>query len=209
MKRILTTFMVLAAGLIMMAPAINAQTGNGNARAAQRQKNMETWKEDMAKFKEKIHEDHQLNELADSIASIQAIAAIRNKDFVLEADNVTFRNGSTVLVNSTTNFISVKGNRAVVQISPSNFSSGPNGLGGITVDGTISGQQITQGRDGTITFSMSVMGIGINAQVEIYLSPGSSSASATIYPNFNSNTVWLRGNVVPYENSNIFEGMSL
>ena len=77
------------------------------------------------------------------------------------------------------------------------------------MDGTISGQQITQGRDGTITFSMSVMGIGINAQVEIYLSPGSSSASATIYPNFNSNTVWLRGNVVPYENSNIFEGMSL
>ena len=116
MKRILTTFMVLAAGLIMMAPAINAQTGNGNARAAQRQKNMETWKEDMAKFKEKIHEDHQLNELADSIASIQAIAAIRNKDFVLEADNVTFRNGSTVLVSSTTNFISVKGNKAVPQV---------------------------------------------------------------------------------------------
>ena len=71
MKRILTTLMVLAAGLIMMAPAINAQTDNGNARAAQRQKNMEAWKEDMAKFKEKIHEDHQLNELADSIASIQ------------------------------------------------------------------------------------------------------------------------------------------
>ena len=69
--------MVLAAGLIMLAPAINAQSNNGNARAAQRQKNVETWKQDMANFREKIHEDHQMNELADSIASIQAIAAIR------------------------------------------------------------------------------------------------------------------------------------
>lgn len=209
MKRILTTFMVLAAGLIMMAPAINAQTGNGNARAAQRQKNMETWKEDMAKFKEKIHEDHQLNELADSIASIQAIAAIRNKDFVLEADNVTFRNGSTVLVSSTTNFISVKGNKAVVQISPSNFASGPNGVGGVTVQGQISGYQIQTDRKGRVYLSYNVNGIGISAQIEISIMPGSSRAQATVYPNFNSNTVWLDGTVVPYENSNVFEGSSL
>lgn len=209
MKRILTTFMVLAAGLIMMAPAINAQTGNGNARAAQRQKNMETWKEDMAKFKEKIHEDHQLNELADSIASIQAIAAIRNKDFVLEADNVTFRNGSTVLVSSTTNFISVKGNKAVVQISPSNFASGPNGVGGVTVQGQISGYQIQTDKKGRVYLSYNVNGIGISAQIEISIMPGSSRAQATVYPNFNSNTVWLDGTVVPYENSNVFEGSSL
>lgn len=209
MKRILTTLMVLAAGLIMMAPAINAQTDNGNARAAQRQKNMEAWKEDMAKFKEKIHEDHQLNELADSIASIQAIAAIRNKDFVLEADNVTFRNGSTVLVNSTTNFISVKGNRAVVQISPSNYASGPNGVGGVTVDGSISGLEVRTDTKGRTTLSMNVNGIGINAQIEIYMFPNSNRASATVYPNFNSNTVWLEGEIVPYENSNVFEGDSL
>lgn len=209
MKRILTTLMVLAAGLIMMAPAINAQTDNGNARAAQRQKNMEAWKEDMAKFKEKIHEDHQLNELADSIASIQAIAAIRNKDFVLEADNVTFRNGSTVLVNSTTNFISVKGNRAVVQISPSNYASGPNGVGGVTVQGQISGYQIQTDKKGRVYLSFNVNGIGISAQIELSIVPGSSQAQATVYPNFNSNTVWLDGTIVPYENSNVFEGSSL
>ena len=148
MKRILTTFMILAVGLTMMAPAINAQ--NDNARAAQRQKNVESWKEDMANFKAKIQKDHQLNELADSIASIQAIAAIRNKDFVLEADNVTFRSGNTVLVNSTTNFISVKGNRAVVQISPSNYASGPNGVGGVTVQGSISNYQIQTDKKGRV-----------------------------------------------------------
>ena len=209
MKRILLTVMVMVAGLSAIAPDIIAQSDNRTARDSKKQERMDAWHKDMAEFRARSAQDRRLAALTDSIAFIQARAALQNQDFVLEAENVTFKNGSTVYVNSSTNFISVKGNRAVVQISPSNFSSGPNGLGGITVDGTISGQQITQGRDGTITFSMSVMGIGINAQVEIYLSPGSSSASATIYPNFNSNTVWLRGNVVPYENSNIFEGMSL
>ena len=56
---------------------------------------------------------------------------------------------------------------------------------------------------------MNVMGVGINAQVEIYMYPGSNSANATIYPNFNSNTVWIQGDIVPYENSNVIEGNSL
>ena len=115
----------------------------------------------------------------------------------------------TTFVNSTTNFISVKGDRAVVQISPSNYASGPNGLGGVTVDGSITGQKIMVGHKGDVTYSFNVMGIGINAQVEIYMYPGSNSASATIYPNFNSNTVWLQGDVVPYENSNVIQGSSL
>jgi len=107
------------------------------------------------------------------------------------------------------NFISVKGNRAVVQISPSNFAAGPNGVGGVTVDGTISWPDYRVDKRGNITYSFSVMGIGINAQVEIYMSPGTNSASATIYPNFNANTVWLQGTIVPYENSGVIEGNSL
>ena len=170
---------------------------------------MDDWHKDMAEFRARSAEDRQLEKLADSLASVQARAALRNQDFVLEADNVQFRNGSTVFVNSTTNFISVKGNRAVVQISPSNFASGPNGVGGVTVEGMISDKEIRTDSKGRTTFSMNVMGIGINAQVEIYMFPGSNRATATVYPNFNSNTVWLDGTIVPYENSNVFEGDSL
>jgi len=201
--------MVIVAGLSAIAPDTYAQSGNRNARAATKQEKMDAWHRDMAEFRARSAQDRQMAAITDSIASVQARAALQNQDFVLEADNVTFRSGSTVFVNSSTNFISVKGNRAVVQISPSNFASGPNGVGGVTVDGVISGQQITKGKDGRITFSMNVMGIGINAQVEIYMFPGSNQASATVYPNFNSNTVWLSGKIVPYENSNVFEGMSL
>ena len=209
MKRVLLTFMVIVAGLAMAAPDASAQSGNRNGRTDKGQSNMDAWQKDMAEFRARSDERRHIQELTDSIASVQAFAAVKNQDFVLEAQTVQFRNGATVFVTDMTNFISVKGNRAVVQISPRNFAAGPNGVGGVTVDGMISGQEYRVGKKGYATYSFNVMGIGINAQVEIYLTPGTNQASATIYPNFNSNTVWLQGNIVPYENSRVIEGSSL
>ena len=209
MKRVLLTFMVIVAGLAMTAPDTSAQNTHRNGRADKGQSSMEAWKKDMAEFRARSQEDRRLRELTDSVAYVQALAAVKNQDFVLEADNVMFRNGNTVFVNSTTNFISVKGNRAVVQISPSNFASGPNGVGGVTVTGMLSGPEYRVDKKGNVTYSYNVMGLGINAQIEVYLTPGTNSATATIYPNFNSNTIWIQGEIVPYENSRVFEGSSL
>lgn len=206
MKRILLTLTVFVAGLSVIAPDINAQTKSGGTTFQDR---MDAWQKDMAEFRARSQHDRELRSLADSLAGVQAFAAVRNQDFVLEATQVTFRNGMTTFVNSNTNFVSVKGKRAVVQISPSNFASGPNGVGGVTVDGMITSQQTMTDKKGRVTYTMNVMGVGINAQIEIYMVPGSNNASATIYPNFNSNTVWIEGNIVPYENSDVIEGSSL
>ncbi|MBR2132102.1 MAG: DUF4251 domain-containing protein [Oscillospiraceae bacterium] len=206
MKKVLKTLMVVVAGLSVTALDMSAQNPQAQTR---RQQEMQKWHQEMEEFKARSEQRREINELTDSIAGVQAAAAVKNQDFVLEADQVTFKNGNTVFVNSSTTFVSVKGNRAVVQISPSNFAAGPNGVGGVTVDGTISGMQRMVGRKGNTTISFNVMGIGINAQIEIYMTPGTNRASATIYPNFNSNTVWIEGEIVPYENSDVFEGMSL
>ena len=208
MRKIILTLMVLSAGLSAIAQN-KYGPDDSNASATRKQKAMSAWHQDMAEFRARSEHDRQMNALADSLAYVQGRAALVNRDFVLEANSVTFKNGATAFVNSTTNFISVKGNRAVVQISPSNYASGPNGVGGVTVDGTVSDFQITTDKKGRTTMSMNVMGIGINAQVEVYMYPGTNSATATVYPNFNSNTVWLQGDIVPYENSDVFEGSSL
>ena len=206
MKKVLLTLTVIVAGLSLTALDINAQD---DSRSTRRQQEMEKWHKEMEEFRARSEQRRELNALADSIAGVQAAAAVKNRDFVLEADQVTFKNGNTVFVNSSTTFISVKGNRAVVQISPSNFAAGPNGVGGVTVDGSISGMQVMVDKKGRTTLSFNVMGIGINAQIEVYMTPGTNRASATIYPNFNSNTVWIEGDIVPYENSDVFEGSSL
>lgn len=204
MKKIILTFMVIVAGLSVTAPDINAQKARTKF-----QQEMDDWHKDMAEFRARTEKRRALEELTDSIAGVQAAAAVHNQDFVLEADQVTFNNGATVFVNSNTTFISMKGDKAVVQISPSNFASGPNGVGGVTVNGMVSGLERRVDKKGNVTLSFNVMGIGINAQIEVYMTPGTNRASATIYPNFNSNTVWLQGNIVPYENSDVFEGSSL
>ena len=97
----------------------------------------------------------------------------------------------------------------MVQISPSVMASGPNGVGGVTVEGNVTDLQVRTDKKGRTTLSMNVMGIGINAQVEVYMYEGTNRATATVYPNFNSNTLWIQGSIVPYENSNVFEGNAL
>ncbi len=206
MKKVLLTLTVIVAGLSVTALDMNAQDSSSKTRF---QQDMQKWHQEMEEFKARSEQRREINELTDSIAGVQAAAAVQNRDFVLEADQVTFKNGNTVFVNSSTTFISVKGNRAVVQISPSNFAAGPNGVGGVTVDGSISGMQRMVDKRGNTTISFNVTGIGINAQIEIYMTPGTNRASATIYPNFNSNTLWVEGEIVPYNNSDVFEGMSL
>jgi hypothetical protein len=200
------TLTVIVAGISVIDLDADAQTVSAQTR---RQQEMAKWHQEMEEFRARSEQRREMSELTDSIAGVQAAAAVQNRDFVLEADQVTFKNGNTVFVNSSTTFISVKGNRAVVQISPSNYAAGPNGVGGVTVDGTITGMQRMVDKKGGSTISFNVTGIGINAQVEVYMTPGTNRASATIYPNFNSNTIWIQGDIVPYENSNVFEGMSL
>ena len=208
MRKIILTLMVFGAGLSAIAQN-TYRSDDSNARAVKRQKAVSAWHQDMAEFRARSAQDRQLNALADSLAYVQAKAALVNRDFVLEATSVTFNNGETSFVNSITNFISLKGNKAGVQISPSNYASGPNGVGGVTVEGTVSGVEIKTDKKGGTTLTMNVMGIGINAQVEVYMYPGSNGATATVYPNFNSNTLWVQGTLVPYENSDVFKGSSL
>ncbi len=209
MKKILLTLMVVVAGLSAIAPDLSAQTYKSKTAAPGRQKEIREWHKEMSEFRARSAAEHHIRALADSLSGVQAKASILNRDFVLEAGSVQFRNGAIAYVNSNTNFISVKGNKAMVQVSPDAFSSGSNGMGGVTVEGTVTGVNIRTGKDGSVNYSMNVNGIGINAQVEITMMPGINSATAAVYPSFNSNNVWLHGNIVPYENSSVVAGASL
>lgn len=138
----------------------------------------------------------------------QAKEAIENKSFVLEADRIVFKYGQSTYVTSTTNFVSVNDDKATVQIAFPGARLGPNGLGGITVDGTLSKYVIKYDKKGNLSLSFSVQGIGISAQVLVRMSDGSNIATADISPNFNSNRMTMRGSIIPLEDSNIFKGRS-
>ena len=74
----------------------------------------------------------------DSMLHARADSAMLDSAFVLEADEVMFKRGYTAHVTSSTNFVSVSGDKAVVQVAFNVPWSGFNGMGGITVEGRIS-----------------------------------------------------------------------
>lgn len=150
-----------------------------------------------------------IQEKLDSLMYVEAEKAISDKDFTLEADKVEFKYGQTAFVNSNTNFVSVTGDKSVVQVAFNVPVSGPNGIGGITVDGNISNYEVKKDKKGNINVSMNVMGTGISALVNISLYSGSNKASVTITPNFNSNRLTLTGVIVPSSSSRVFKGRSI
>lgn len=138
-----------------------------------------------------------------------AVQALKEGKFVLEADQLVFKRGRSAFVSSTTNFVLMDGEHASVQIAANNALAGPNGIGGITVDGSRKETKITTDKKGNVNCSFSVQGIGISAQVYITLTNGGNNASARISPNFNSNTLTLNGVLVPLSQSNVYKGRAL
>lgn len=151
----------------------------------------------------------QLEAMQDSIDHANAIKALETLDFVMEADQLVFKRGQTAYVSSNTNFISLSDDKAVVQVSPFNAVAGPNGVGGITLDGKASNIRIKTDKKGNTTFTMNVMGAGISAIVTIRLYEGGNNASVDVNPNFNSNRVTLNGKLLPTELSSVYKGRSI
>ena len=144
----------------------------------------------------------------DSIAYLKAIDALKAGAFVLEADNVTFPNGITRYVSSTTNYVQVDNGEGIVQTAFSNFaySPGPNGLGGVTVEGNITGLKMKEDKDGNYFYSYNIQGVAISATVFITLTGGTNQASVSISPNFNNNNMNMTGRLLPLSESDVFQG---
>ena len=142
----------------------------------------------------------------DSTAFAQALKALKADSWVLEANNVNFSNGITRFVTPSTNYISFDDDEGTIQTAFSNFTYSPNGLGGITVQGNVSGQQMTVDKDGNVYYNFSIQGIAISATVSLTLTGGTNQASATVNPNFTGRTITFDGYLVPYSQATIFEG---
>lgn len=150
-----------------------------------------------------------IQEQLDSLKFVQAVNAIDSRQFTLEAERVVFKRGQTAYVTSNTNFVSVVGDKAVVQVAFNIPGGGLNGVGGVTVEGTVSGYEYETTKRGDIHLTMNVMGRGISASLFIVLTHGTGRAQVTVTPNFNSRELTLVGVLVPSEFSNVFQGTSL
>ena len=159
-------------------------------------------------LKKEREERRALEAQQDSVAYLKAIEALKTGAFVLEANNVTFPNGITRYVSSNTNYVQVDNGEGIVQTAFSNFAytPGPNGLGGVTVEGNISGLKMKEDKDGNYFYSYTIQGVAISATVFITLTGGTNQASVNISPNFNNNNMTMTSVLLPLDESDVFQG---
>lgn len=183
--------------LFVFVGATNAQQTRKERREARREE-----------ARKKMEAEKAMEARQDSIAFQKALAAMKEGNFVLEADNIMFPSGITRYVTSTTNYVQVQDGEGIVQTAFSNFaySPGPNGLGGVTVEGNVSEPQIRTDKHGNVFYNFSITGIAISATISITLTGGTNEASAYISPNFNNNNITMTGHIVPYDESVVFQG---
>ena len=191
-------------GRMFFIAALLAMVG-GEVIVAQnsRQERREAWIEAR---EQRRAEAKQLEAVQDSVAFLKAVEALKAGNWVLEGDNVIFRNGMLRYVSSNTNYVAVQDGEGTVQTAFDNFVYSPNGLGGVTVQGDVSDQKISWDKDGNVFMNFSIFGGAISATLNLTLTGGTNQASIYISPNFNGNNLTINGNLVPYDEATIFEG---
>lgn len=145
---------------------------------------------------------------ADSIAYLMACNAVEQGRFVVTADQISGRYGRVVNVNESTNFVLVQGDTAIVQFALERGFAGPNGLGGITVQGRVTKTDIKYKDNGDLVYSMFVTGMAISADVYFILTKGSTACNVTVNSNYTANRLTFRGELHPY-NARIFQGYTI
>ena len=186
---------VLLNVLLMFAVAVGAQTERRIYTKAEQE------------YAQRRQMEKRLEAIQDSIRAVEAFTALEQLDFVLEANRLAFKRGETAYVTSYTNFVSLSDDKAVIQIAPFN-GGGPNGVGGITLEGRASNIKLKTDKKGNVLFTMSVMGNGLSATVNISLPKNSYMATVMVNPNFHSNRVTLYGTLVPANKSDAFKGFA-
>lgn len=160
------------------------------------------------RLKKRAQEERQIMH-NDSVLYVQAINAIKAGSWALEASNVTFNNGVTRFVTESTNFVSVDDGQAVVQTAFNNSNiNSPNGLGGITLEGRVLGEELKMDKEGNVYYNYNIQGAEISATVNVVITAHTNQATATVNPNFNSRQMTMSGYIYPYDSAGVIEGTS-
>ncbi len=154
-------------------------------------------------------EQELLQEKIDSVQHAAALEAMRDSSFTLEADHVVFKYGQRAYVSSSTNFVSIRGDKATVQVSFNIPVAGSNGMGGITLDGNVTDYKMKTDKKGNTFLTATVMGTAISAQLSIMLPARTNNATVDVLPTFSSNRISLVGTILPADQSFTVKGRSI
>ncbi|MBO7272956.1 MAG: DUF4251 domain-containing protein [Bacteroidaceae bacterium] len=192
---------------IVIATIITAQNvGYSQDKKMTMKEKEDAWRSERLKKRAK---EERLEFVNDSVQYAQAIVAIRNGSWALEASSIAFNNGNTDFVTPSTNYVSINNGIGTIQTALDNTNIySPNGLGGVTLQGNVSNGQLTVDNQGNIYYNYILQGNNVSATVNIMIAANSNQATAYISPNFGSGNITMNGSIYPYKQAGVIQGTS-
>lgn len=192
---------------IVIATIITAQSvGYSQDKKMTMKEKEDAWRAERLRKRAK---EERLEFVNDSVQYAQAIVAIRNGSWALEASSIAFNNGNTDFVTPSTNYVSINNGIGTIQTALDNTNIySPNGLGGVTLQGNVSNGQLTVDNQGNIYYNYILQGNNVSATVNIMIAANSNQATAYISPNFGSGNITMNGSIYPYKQAGVIQGTS-
>ena len=192
---------------IVIATIITAQSvGYSQDKKMTMKEKEDAWRAERLKKRAK---EERLEFVNDSVQYAQAIVAIRNGSWALEASSIAFNNGNTDFVTPSTNYVSINNGIGTIQTALDNTNIySPNGLGGVTLQGNVSNGQLTVDNQGNIYYNYILQGNNVSATVNIMIAANNNQATAYISPNFGSGNITMNGSIYPYKQAGVIQGTS-
>ena len=192
---------------IVIATIITAQSvGYSQDKKMTMKEKENAWRAERLRKRAK---EERLEFVNDSVQYAQAIVAIRNGSWALEASSIAFNNGNTDFVTPSTNYVSINNGIGTIQTALDNTNIySPNGLGGVTLQGNVSNGQLTVDNQGNIYYNYILQGNNVSATVNIMIAANSNQATAYISPNFGSGNITMNGSIYPYKQAGVIQGTS-
>lgn len=130
---------------------------------------------------------------------------VDDKTYVLEAMQVFNKEGMSFQMNSSTNFVYVNGDKAVIQLAFDGIV-GWNGVGGITIKGRITKYEVDkENPNKPIYIKMSIQGSTGFQDIALWVS-SNGQGEAQVTDN-KGNRIRFTGNIVSLEESSVYVGM--
>ena len=134
-----------------------------------------------------------------------AVEALQIKSFIAAFDRV-YSSGRSEYLTPRSNFVTLNGDKASLQLIIDPTVLGDNGIGGFTVDGTASDFSMSTNKKGITRYQMLISGPSLTCNVEILLSPGDNTIRAEVISMLRGTRVSLSGTLTPYVATDINRG---
>ena len=129
---------------------------------------------------------------------------VESLHFVFEANEIIDRTGKAYNADATINFVALDSNKMVFQLG-SAMLIGINGIGGITIEGTVTSSKTTKTeKNGYYYIVLKVSTTSGFYEIQMDISPMGFATVKVTTSGYKK--IVYKGNIVSFENSNIYQG---